>query len=316
MKRTISTVLLLLACGPSVPVGQGETGADDDGLDDAADSSPTSQTDPTMSTSMPTTLTSGDPTGNDVTSVGPTDEGDVTDDEGMTFITPDDFIGAIECDIWADDCPVGTKCMPWANDGGNAWNATTCSPLAEDPHEPGEPCTVEGNGVSGIDDCEARAMCWNVDEETNMGECVAFCSGSEANPVCKGACETCPLSAEGVLILCLPNCDPLAQDCDDGQGCYPWADEFICSPDAGGAAGGVGEPCEYTNVCDPGTACIPAEQVPGCEGSYGCCSPYCDAGIGAPCPAELEGTECIPWLEDGEAPPCAAGIVGVCALPE
>ncbi len=315
MKRSSTIVFLLLACGPSVAVPEGETG-NDDGADDAAETNPGSQTEPMMTTSMPTTLTSGDPTGNDVTSVGPTDEGDVTEDEGNPFITPPDGVGNIECDLWADDCPVGTKCMPWANDGGNSWNATRCTPLAEDPHEPGEPCTVEDSPVSGIDDCEARAMCWNVDPETNMGECVAFCSGSEANPICKGACETCPLSGDGVLILCLPMCDPLEQNCGEGQGCYGWSDVFICVPDAGGEAGALLEPCEFTNVCDPGLMCLDSDMVPGCEGASGCCTPFCDALAEAPCPPELVGAECVPWFEDGQAPRCTMGVVGACMLPE
>jgi hypothetical protein len=78
------------------------------------------------------------------------------------FISNDDYGGGqtYECDLWKQDCPPGEKCMPWANDGGGSWNATRCTPLAEDPRQPGEPCTVEGSGVSGRDDCDIRAMCW------------------------------------------------------------------------------------------------------------------------------------------------------------
>lgn len=306
--------LVVLACGPTVPVDGDETGVIDDGADDDGDTFGGSQPDP----SAPTSMTSGDPTGNDVSTAGPIDtgEGDITDDEGSPFIVaPDGGSPNIECDLWEDDCPRGEKCMPWSHDGSGSWNATKCTPLAEDPNAPGEPCTVVDNGVSGIDDCEARAMCWNVDPDTNMGECVAFCSGSEANPTCESECESCSISGDGVLMLCLPGCDPLVQDCGEGQACYPTSDTFACVPDAGGDAGALGDPCEFLNVCDPGLLCGSPDWIPGCRGAS-CCTLICDVLAEDPCPALLAGTECMPWYEEGQQPACNSSIVGVCALPE
>ncbi len=298
--------ILALACGPTVPVG----GGDAEGHDESdADTSGGSQPDP----SAPTSLT----TGNDVSTAGSADDGDpVTTgaDDGADFIMSPDVPPTIACDLWKDDCPPGEKCMPYAKNGGG-WDATKCSPLAEDPKAPGEPCTVVDSGVSGIDDCEARAMCWNVDPETLMGTCVAFCTGSEANPICENACESCTITGDGVPINCLPECDPLAQDCGEGQGCYPTSETFSCVPDAGGADGALGDECEFLNVCDPGLVCGAPEWVPGCRGA-GCCTLLCNVLEENACALAFDGAECIPWYEDGGEPGCSVGEVGVCMLPD
>ena len=219
--------------------------------------------------------------------------------------------GSNECDIFAQDCPPGQKCMPWANDGGSSWNATRCTPIAEDPGEPGDPCMVEGSGVSGIDDCELGALCWNVDPETNEGSCVAMCTGGFDHLVCEDPDTYCVVTAEGVLLPCLPSCDPLAQDCAEGQGCYPFVENWGCSPDASGDMGVFGDPCEFVNVCDPGLICVNAALVPDCEGGLGCCTEVCD--LSAPV-CTGAGQECLPWHEDGDAP-IGYENVGACLLP-
>ena len=139
-----------------------------------------------------------------------------------------------ECDIFAQDCPDGEKCMPWANDGGGAWNATRCTAVDDSAGQPGDECIVEGSGVSGIDSCDLGVMCWDVDPETNVGTCVAMCTGDEANPICEDPATTCTIANNGAIVLCLPTCDPLLQDCGDDQGCYPIDDEWSCAPDTSG----------------------------------------------------------------------------------
>src|SRR5690606_6956050 len=142
-----------------------------------------------------------------------------------------------DCDVWGQDCPEGLKCMPWANDGGGAWNAHKCTPIDPDPDEVGEACSVEENAVSGVDSCVLGAMCWNVDAETNTGVCVGFCQGNEVSCSsdpwsCCPDGSTCSITANAVLILCLPTCDPLIQDCQgQGEVCYPVGDDFQCAPD-------------------------------------------------------------------------------------
>jgi hypothetical protein len=305
----------LSGCGPLVSI-ETDAGTEADSGDATTSAPPpsTSTTSPPGTTSPPPPPpgTTTSPPSEESTSGGPV----MTSSE---FIhRGDNFVGD-ECDLWLQDCPRGEKCMPWANDGGT-WNATRCSPIAEDPDAPGEPCTVEGNGVSGIDSCELGSMCWDVDPKTLEGVCVAFCVGSPENPVCEDANATCALSGDGVLILCLPNCDPLQQDCSEGQACYPIQDYWSCAPDASGDAGGYGEVCEFINVCNPGYVCMEASAVPPgepCEGAIGCCTAICnlDDPLGdAQCEGAADGQTCQPWYEDGTAPP-GYELVGVCALP-
>jgi hypothetical protein len=101
-----------------------------------------------------------------------------------------------ECDILAQDCPAGRKCMPWANDGGMEWNATHCTRVVAMPVQHGDPCVVEGNGYSGFDDCELGVMCWEVDPVTDAGVCAALCDLTlMPDPVCPGGTICTPFFA-------------------------------------------------------------------------------------------------------------------------
>jgi hypothetical protein len=203
--------------------------------------------------------------------------------------------------------------MPWASDGGNAWNATKCVPVDPKGGEPGDPCIVYGSAVSGVDSCVLSAMCWDVDPATNEGICIPFCGGSPANPVCDDPGWRCSISHDGTLILCLPFCDPLEQDCPDGAACYGFDTSFVCLSE--GQAGAYGDPCEFANACDPGLACVDASDVPGCT-DVGCCSPYCDLSDQTmPCPGAGAGQECVPWFDEGTAPSQYANL-GICVVPE
>jgi hypothetical protein len=207
--------------------------------------------------------------------------------------------------------------MPWANDGGNAWNATRCTEVDDNPGQVGDDCTVEGSGVSGIDSCDISSMCYYVDPETNIGQCIGFCQGSEANPVCDPG-FVCSIVNEGVLILCRPECDPLLQDCLEGAACSPagGSELFTCIIDASGEAGAAGDACEFINACDPGLYCANAEAVPNCNVATGCCTEFCD--LDDPNPDGFcslgGGAVCVPYYEEGTAPPQYAHV-GVCALP-
>lgn len=239
----------------------------------------------------------------------PTSMGDDTpmetgsSDDSVTFIMNPDGGGINnECDIWAQDCPEGEKCMPYANDGSGSWNATRCSELNPNPAQIGDACLADGGGVSGIDDCDISGLCWDVDPETNVGVCAGFCAGTPDAPICEDPDTGCSISNDGVLALCLPFCDPLLQDCGEGGGCYPEAAGFFCSPDASGAEGGAyGDGCEYLNVCDPGLWCADASAVPGCNAA-GCCSEFCDASDPAAVCMGV-GQTCVSFWEEGEAPP-------------
>jgi hypothetical protein len=138
---------------------------------------------------------------------------------------------------------------------------------------------------------------------------VAFCMGSENNPICADPGHQCTINSEGTLILCIPNCNPLTQDCPVHEGCYEADDSFRCAPDASGDdMGATADPCEYVNVCDPGLYCAPADDVPGCASS-GCCSSHCNLQA----PDCLDGQECLPYFDEGKAPPGYENV-GVCGV--
>ncbi len=279
-----------------------------------SDSATTGETDSTGGSTG--TGTSGDPTGSPTTdptsTTDPTEGG--TDTECSFLMCGDQGGGGgeIECDVWSQDCPEGEKCMPWANDGGSSWNATKCSPIDPAPQQPGDVCTTEGGGVSGVDNCVKSSMCWDVDGETNEGVCIAFCEGTNAED---GTCDagfSCTIVNAGVLILCLPDCDPLLQDCPGDDLCIPSGENFICVLDASGEAGLYGDPCEYANACKPGLYCLNPEYVEGCQAA-GCCTPFCDTSEANMCPGGTQ--ECIPWYEEGMEPP-GKETVGICGIPQ
>ena len=142
--------LLLLACGPKI---SGESA--EEGEASSTTEAPGTESGPPGSSGGPTTT--------------PLDTGEGTADSGVVDTGEVWLDLPTSCSTFAQDCPPGFKCMPWASDGGNSWNATRCVPIAPDPNAPGEPCTVEGSGVSGLDDCDGTSMCWDVDPDTLEG---------------------------------------------------------------------------------------------------------------------------------------------------
>jgi hypothetical protein len=319
MHRLAIKSLLLLGCGPVI----------DANADDESSSSVTPTTDPSSpettsplpdpdSGPIPDPDSGVDPdptTATTATSTTTTDPTEDTWDDGCNFLCePDGGFTDIECDVWAQDCPDGEKCMPWAYDGGSAWNGTRCSPVADFPAEIGEPCVAEGSGVSGIDNCELGSMCFGVDEETLEGLCVGLCYGTADQPMCDDG-MICAAASDSVINLCLPQCNPLEQDCAEGEACYEYGGYFMCTFVE--EALPFGEPCEFLNVCAAGLFCAPPEDVPGCEGMNGCCSSYCDLSVmnaSDTCPGVAGGQECVPWYEDGQAPPGLENV-GACVVP-
>ncbi len=224
------------------------------------------------------------------------------------FLVEPDLYGTNECSRWDQNCPPGHKCAPWANDGGNAWNALRCVPVASDPDGAGEPCTVEGSGVTGIDSCDAQSMCFDVDENLE-GTCYPQCVGSESNPHCSQPDHVCMINGDGLLTLCVPTCNPLLSDCGADASCVPAGNVFTCAPDASGPDdGAAGDSCEFVNACDPGLLCADADRVGSCSpGSVGCCTPVCDVSADD-CPPPQS---CVPWFEPATAP-FGQENVGVC----
>ncbi len=265
---------------------------------------PASTTDETLGDSAPTmaiaTMTA---------STTATDGGSTT--EACTSLSCDDVAPGTQCDLFAQNCPEGQKCAPWADDGGNSWNALTCVDVTG-TDEPGDECTADVNGLSGNDSCIEGAMCWNPNEE-GVGHCLALCSGTAEAPVCSvGFCAT---SGDSVLAVCLPNCDPLLQDCPADELCIPNGDEFACVVDAGGDEGQANDPCEFPNVCDPGLVCLDlASAGAGCDQTAGgCCTPLCKFPDGA-CPNPDQS--CMQWFDPEQLPENDPQLaIGVCAVP-
>ncbi len=231
-------------------------------------------------------------------------------DEGLTFIPDDDTPSTDECDVYMQDCPEGEKCVPYASDGGDLWNALKCVPVLGD-QALGEPCTWAGF-VEATDDCDASSICWDVElvDGQYVGTCHAQCTGSPDMPQCPFG-SSCTISGDGALAVCIPSCDPVAQDCNEGDGCY-WANtQFRCIFIADDIP--TGEPCGYINDCAPGHLCAYAATLPSCAGSA-CCTQYCNLPDGdAGCVAQ-PGTACVSFFEQGMVP---EGLehVGVCILP-
>ena len=237
-----------------------------------------------------------------VESGGGSEQGGDGDGDGQsddTSSTLDVSESTPACDPWAQDCPVGEKCS-WEQVAGVA--QTRCVPVEPDAKLPGEPCMVFGDPDSGYDDCVLGALCRYVDAR-NQGICMALCGGSPAQPICErdGAqCHVCP----GCPSLCVPLCDPLAQDCIEGFACTPNSGSFACHPSEQSGAGALGDPCEYAFQCKPGFACIDSSKLPGC-GAAGCCSPFCSLAEPS-CPSQLV---CVPWF-DADNPPLPE--LGIC----
>ncbi len=256
----------------------------------------------------------GDATGDAVDSTHGSDTNASADSAASAADGDDGGGSGGTCDAFAQDCPEGEKCNPYAANGGSAWDGATCVDVADSPASVGDPCTVVGSAASGVDNCVLGAMCWNVDPETNAGTCIELCSGSPANPSCDTPGSICVVTNMGFLPLCALACDPIVQGCDDREGCYPADDAFVCAPDASGdAGGGYGSACGFLNACDPGLACIQASEVPDCPGAS-CCSEFCELDGPNMCSGSASGMECVAWFADGDAP---AGLdhVGACAIP-
>lgn len=229
-----------------------------------------------------------------------TDEGA---DETATAEPPEQF-----CDVWLQDCSPGYKCAPRDPEQRFAWTASRCVPVHPSPVALGEACTMPEGPGEGIDDCPAGSFCYFSDLEGQEGQCLPFCTGSPENPSCPEG-MACGWSNDGVVALCRPLCDPLAQDCGPSNAtCLPTPSgaEFVCFVHQWDQ-GGLG--CIAYNSCPPGSMCVPGEWVdaavlPG----YGRCAVFCGDELHV-CPVHQT---CSPWpdgTEDGHP------SVGLCLLP-
>jgi hypothetical protein len=280
----------LCACGPTAG----------DGTANATDPMTTGAT--VMSDSTTSDSTTGWETGGDpITSSTDSDEpGDGAG--GFYAVPPDGGGGALQCDLAAQDCPVGEKCVPVAADWEEPhvwleWDAARCRIIPPAPAGLGEPCETEYS-LAGFDTCDVGLWC--LGEHEGMGRCAALCTSDDG---CAVAGTQCIVQEGGVAGACLVPCAPLDPACEPGEGCYyfPTANRFACAPDGSGESGEPGSHCISVTECDPGAVCVDASRVPGCQHAR-CCTTLCDPDAGETCP--FPGQTCTPLSETLPAGAC------------
>ncbi len=225
-------------------------------------------------------------TGTDsTTSDSTTSEATTSDNEGKA------------CDPWDQDCGAGLKCMPYATDGGDSWDANKCTPVGES--KSGAPClALKRSATSGYDTCGPDLICWEVNPDTLVGTCYSLCGGSPITPIC-GAGTSCSQTNKGVVNVCLETCDPLIDKCSGEQVCVPDnVEEFLCL----GASGddvAAGDACSFINECAAGSMCATPNSAALCDQqAKGCCLPFCSLKDPV-CPL---GLDCVGYFPKGMAP--------------
>ena len=235
-----------------------------------------------------------------------------TGEDPTTGEEPTGGAGSAQCDLWEQDCPLGSKCAPYDEDNDGIHDTARCAVIEGTPGQEGDVCMIEGGVASGLDNCDIGLLCWNADAQ-NKGWCVEMCSGSKLEPICSDA-RICDISNGGALPLCVTPCDPLTPSCSTGQICLPGGDnQFICDVDASGDQGGYGDACAFVNVCDQGLLCVSGTGVPGCV-TDGCCTEYCDLSAKDFVCAGAPAQECVSFYDGDTAPP-GYELVGVCTIP-
>ena len=290
----LTAVLWPLGCG-SPPEGdpQGGSTSTSGGSVGSTDSSgldASSGIDPTTSTTRSDTSTGIEP-------------------EGDTECEP---MEAPECDLFAQDCPEGDKCGPTGTNDCGEWSTAHCVPVADDPGQVGEPCTVSGDRLDHSDDCDLGLVCWGGSDPWE-GTCLPLCGGSPRSPTCPAwfTCVETSLIVADRVDVCLPTCDPLVVDaCPAEYACMPFGGAYQCLPASGAQA--PGESCGPRLDCAPGSRCVNEVAVPGCSRGT-CCSSHCDLGAPDPAAGCLPGQTCTPPADPSLVPPELAHV-GVCRL--
>lgn len=227
-------------------------------------------------------------------------------DNACSFGCETSDTGLGPCDVFAQDCPEGEKCVPYSEGGGIPWDAVKCVPLMGNVH-PGGPCSAMDGG---LDDCAEGAICGSTD-----GICIELCGGSPEAPTCKDPEKfICAFAGANVFSFCVRKCDLLLQDCADDELCLPFAGGAECVPDASGDAGQTFDFCKFVDECDKGLFCIEPASAKECAvKDGGCCLPFCDlSDPDVVCPGAGQLCESI---YDGMAPPDHVNV-GVCTLPK
>ena len=201
----------------------------------------------------------------------------------------DDFIIAPDDDEGAGGAgtggagPASTSTTAEGGGGGNPYVGTPCDPASQDCPAPltcvvtaqaegvcAAPGSVpEGGACNTTHPPDATSECIE-GHICHQGRCRALCVPTAASP-CPS--EHACLTLSNSYSWCDPWCDPIAQSCQRGEGCYALPGDgqvdFVCAPAIDVPPG---SPCSYVNECVPGATCIP--NLPGCNGEA-CCASFC-----------------------------------------
>jgi hypothetical protein len=249
---------------------------------------------------LPTSTTTGDTT----TATTDASADPTTTTTTTTTTATTEQVGGIECDLYQQDCPEGSKCAPYIANDDEVWDDAHCILVVDRPVGLGFECMILGSEETQVDDCDVGLICWN----TGTLTCEALCGGGPDVPKCSsGPC----VLADGLPPLCKRGCDPLTPDCGGEQLCVPApAGPPQCFTDASGDQGQLFGACMFANSCDYGLACFEPTQAAECDpDEVGCCLPLCD--LAAPeCPGA--GQSCMPLY--GADAPIGYADLGFCGL--
>ena len=252
-----------------------------------------------------TTTASGSTSTTGTTStVSGTTSGEQEEDDEAGFIPIAD-VQPVGCELWANDCPRGFKCMPRL-DGNHV-----CTPLLPDPPGAHDACETPWEGEE--DECADGHFCsyWAPD---TPAQCFPMCAAGESAETCEDACSACLPVGETGFGRCLESCSPLLQDCSFGHLCmaFPGASLPSCWPPLQPGASHL-EACP-NGLCAPGLICTEGAVVPGCDAQW-CCTSFCEIGETDPCPEAGPEVECVPWFEDPDLRAQCGPTLGVCRAP-
>lgn len=212
-------------------------------------------------------------------------------------------------------CAEGYKCSPAKQRPEDPWaSARTCIPITGDL-QMGDHCIRDGDAPH--DDCAIDLWCYTGNSAgSGPGVCEPLCDAFHPHESCQDmwcfgpeyACAEFNLAA---VTQCRFVCDPLAQDCESGHGCfYHQLDIYLCWPDESEGAGLEGDPCDRPQRCRPGLDCIPDPESPICT-TNSCCTPHCDlTAVDPDAPCTADGSRCLPHYDNPDGPAGYCGFSG------
>jgi len=174
-----------------------------------------------------------------------------------------DGYGTCQCDPMQESCPTGDRC------NFDPGNTPVCMPAGD------------GGGCygQGLDDCPPGQLCAT---EGSFWACYHICVYA-TNAGCLPSVDCYTIGEVPTWGVCLPACDPLAQNCPAGQKCMLYVDGPGCSSEVG-----TGSSCRavVSDDCPLGQYCSGVDSVYDCHDfchihsglgcSSGTCSPLLD----------------------------------------